>query len=138
MSKTYCNSCQRYRIKYCSYPEVICKDCCSKIPVRTILQIMNISYHEAISSEQQIDLKENNNELDATGPIFWCTMNKEGLYQRCGVGYDINYILKNKYYEEDKMVIIEAYRRGEQGLKDMKQLKQNFRRIRLAQPYLRY
>lgn len=137
MSKSYCNICRKYRIKYCSYPDVICTECCPKIPVETILRIMDISYHEAISYTQHVDLKKNSYEIDIKGPIFWCTMDKEGLFQRCGVDCDKDN-LRIDNSTETKIVIVKPYWNDEMGIKDMKKLKQNFRRIRVGKPYYRY
>ena len=154
-----CNICGRYGVRYCSYPEVICVKCCPKIPADKILKIMDVTYHEAISSIRYLRIDEDKNikyptylyspidkycidgktiiKLDINNPIFWCTTNYEGLLQRCGVDQNINITLTENYIEKIIIIVI-AYWNKEKGLKDMKMLKQNFRRIRSGKPYVRY
>jgi hypothetical protein len=139
MSKGICNICKKNRAKYCSYPEIICKQCCPNLTVKKVLEIMDITYHEAISSISYITVNENTIKLNTNQPIFWCTMNNAGLFQRCGVNHNTDtLIIDNLNYTENEVVLIEAYWTKEQGLRDMKKLKQNFRRIRSGNPYMKY
>jgi hypothetical protein len=138
--KNYCSICNEYKKKHFSFPKFICQECCPKIPVETILSILNITYHEALSSTEYKSIKENIIEIDNNKPIFWCTINDQGLFQRCGVCYGGATTLKvnDPNYVEKTIIILHPYWGGETGYRDMKKLKQNFRRIRAGQKYSRY
>ena len=135
MSLDYCSICKIYSKKYCSYPASICRKCCPNIPVKTILSILDITYHEAISWTNIQKINSQSFKLDEFGPYFWCTTDINNLYQRCGVGQDIE-IRTNP--TETEIVIIKAYWSDDTGLRDMKKLKQNFKRIRAGEKFARY
>ena len=134
-----CTICNEIHKLYTKYPQSICKSCCTDIPVSMILEIMDPSYHEAIGSTSKVTLPLKH--LPPTSyPVFWCTTNNSDKFQRCGVTPDIKSMMETFTHlpSETRMVIVESYWKEESGIRDMKKLKQNFKRIRAGKRYYRY
>ena len=130
--KDHCTICHKFRERYTRYPHNICIFCCPKLPVSTILTIMDITYHEAISSSRDCKLPSNLIDLDYEHPRFWITTDENDKFIRCGTG---------KFIQQDheiNITIMESYISNELGIRDMKKIKQNFKRIRAGKPYARY
>lgn len=135
MVQGFCHICQRYRELYCSYPKITCVLCCDKLPVRTILEMMDITYHEAIRYTHFAAVTD---DILDTGPLFWCTMDNNGMFQRCGIVRDEFKLVPNGNFSETRLIIITSYCDGTRGQNNMKKFKQNFRRIRKGQQWERY
>lgn len=114
MGKDHCSICKRFRERYTSYPCKICVECCPTLPVKIILEILDITYHEAISSTSYITLPVTQS-LDINSPGLWITMNNEGKFQRCGIMHNISISLNKhvKHTDETDMMVLQSYHNGE-------------------------
>ncbi len=163
MTKIYCSICCQNGTKYCTYPANICINCCPKISVSLILEILDPTYHEVIGSRTTRNLSKKINKViigpnysreylsshprnlysiiidDLTFPIFWCTTDDKDMFQKCGVfinNGENNTITINSDVEK-KIIIMEAYHNGQDGFITMKKMKQNFKRIRCGKYFYR-
>jgi hypothetical protein len=138
ITKIRCLSCQQNTQKYRTYyDKPHCTECCSKLSVATILSIMDITYHEAISTKYRKVIKKGTNIilLEHLSAVFWCTENNNSEILRYGVSYRTPI----KIDENDKYItIVVAYHWNNNGIHDMNKLKVNFKRIRSGKPYMTY
>ena len=77
--KFLCIQCNTYKEIYTKYPQIICVDCISIVPVSFILETLSISYHEAISTTIKLSLPQKCYNDRDYAPAFWCTTDKSGL-----------------------------------------------------------
>jgi hypothetical protein len=130
MSLGLCDICLKRKVVIYSDPQRVCSICCSKLPIQTILQIMYADYHQDIEGRwplQNIDTIPK--IIDTRKAIFWCTADKDGLYQRCGTCIKWNF-KKNSNFEETYILILTSYCDADKhGYDEFNHLKQNFKRI---------
>lgn len=140
VNHVWCSYCQNFREKYTTYPRAICKKCCPMMTVEDIAKLLDCSLHHDIYTDYVRDLPlryPNNIE----GPLFWCTMNNEGLPVRCGTikgKISDNFFFHQDIYNETKILIVEAviYNIGiEGGFQNMRRYKQSFKQVRNGKPY---
>lgn len=141
--KDYCDICKNTRERYTSNPYKICKSCITKIPVGTILSLLDISYHSAIRREIEVPLTIKpgsfDQEIKDKDAWFWITIDFENKFCKCGVNLVNDLVYKIKLDAKEKKIILMAlYPTGDRGLRDMNKLKQNYRRIKSCIKFWEY
>lgn len=136
-----CHVCGSFKGPHYNYPEVTCISCCSKVPVRRLLELMDITYHSAIQIMEEYPItriRTDDDYLFNSVALFWCTMDPSGLYQRCGVCRTWGF-KPNPNFNETRIIVVKPYwSENERGYHDMQQLKQNLKRVICWIPYHRY
>lgn len=136
-----CHICESFKGPHYTYPKVTCISCCFKVPVRTLLELMDISYHSAIQIIQEYPItriQTDDKYLFNSTALFWCTIDDSGLYQRSGVCRTWNF-KPNSHFNETRIIVVKPYWCDrEEGYRDMQQLKQNLKRVISGIPYHPY
>lgn len=110
---------------------------------KKIFEILNTKYHHNLyysgcGFELKFDEKNllinpfyNIDNIFNERPGFWFSLSENNKVVRCGTHTNIKHKLKSfkRICEEDRFYVNESVKDGDNGMKDMKRIKQEFKRL---------